>query len=82
MTEEREHNPAPARTPRFCEGRVLSALAVIAVRSPMHSPRPCSHLGTFSSLLFCVPLFRAHSCFPAAAQCEGQALLVDTVQYR
>jgi hypothetical protein len=49
MTEEREHNPAPARTPRFCEGRVLSALAVIAVRSPMHSPRPCSHLGTFSS---------------------------------
>jgi len=35
MTEEREHNPAPARKkPRFCEGRVLSALTVIAVRPP------------------------------------------------
>jgi hypothetical protein len=65
MTEEREHNPALARTPRFCEGRVLSALTVIAVRSPMHSPRPCSHLlvGTFSSLLHPV-LPCAHSCFP------------------
>ena len=35
MTEEREHNPAPARKkPRFCEGCVLSALTVIAVRPP------------------------------------------------